>query len=126
MVLMLPGNHPLLALVVMILGLTIRLELVLQEPELASLPFPVTLHHLLLHAAVVDQQDGLRQHGRLVRVVLRVERPRRVGQAVAGPISGSISGSNAWFGKLKNLERVSNPEPPRTKKCSCKQCRGAL
>jgi len=82
---MLSGHHSLLALVVVVLRLTVRLELVLQEPELASLAFPVGLHHLLLHAAVVDQQDGLRQHRRLVRVVLRVERPRRIGHAVSFP-----------------------------------------
>ena len=87
-ILVLAGHHALLVLVVvLVLGLAVGLELVLQEPELASLPFPVGLHHLLLHAAVVDQQDGLRQHGRLVRVVLRVEGSRRIGQAATGSVS---------------------------------------
>ena len=73
-ILVLAGHHALLVLVVvLVLGLAVGLELVLQEPELASLPFPVGLHHLLLHAAVVDPQDGLvgagllRRHGRAVR-----------------------------------------------------------
>ena len=87
-ILVLAGHHALLVLVVvLVLGLAVGLELVLQEPELASLPFPVGLHHLLLHTAVVDQQDGLRQHSRLVRVVLRIEGSRRIGQAATGSVS---------------------------------------
>ena len=91
----------LVLVVVLVLGLAVGLELVLQEPELASLPFPVGLHHLLLHAAVVHQQDRLRQYGRLVRLVLLVEGSVRVGMAIARSISGPISRSCAYEVKFR-------------------------
>ena len=95
-ILMLSGHHSLL-----VRQLPIGLELALQESELATLPLPVRLHHLLLHAAVVHQQDRLRQYGRLVRLVLLVEGSVRVGMAIARSISGPISRSCAYEVKFR-------------------------